>query len=578
MLTQLTGHRKVRRFLVYDLEWIPGTYQLRLIGVYDGREYRSYTSIRSFIENEMVSHNRGKWFYAHFGGGADIQFVLEHLIGRNQYTIEGSFSGSSLIIAHVRRGKNVWHFVDSYWLLRESLAKIGKWIGLEKGASVAAYGKPFDELTEGERKRWYTECSIEELRDYNERDCVLLWQAIDTMENAILQLGGQLQMTLASTAMHLFRRSYLKKDITTANAINRIAKVAYFASRVEVFEREVTDAFYYDVNSSFPYAMTFQAPADACRALSRIPDNAGIYMAEATVTVPDMYLPPLATRHTGRVFFPTGTWRSWFMSTDLELLERVGGRIERVYECILFEPFDDLAAYAKSLYEKRRVSTDDFERVAYKLLLNSLYGKFAESTLKTGLRINPLSTTCPHTPPHPNNACIEMLMPGVFLVEDEVKVEHAHVPISAHITAIARRTLYDYLQGSRPFHYCDTDGFCTKRGDLHTSDELGKIKLERSVGEGYFIGPKLYRIDDKVKAKGFSRMSVDKFLRLRDSEEIEIERMARVKELYRGGQTRPADLLIKKRLRHKLLTKRFQYKDGSTRPWEIGEIQKRGTL
>ena len=51
---------------------------------------------------------------------------------KGSWKIRASFSGSSAIIIHVAKGKNSWHFLDSYWLFRDALASIGKAIGIKR--------------------------------------------------------------------------------------------------------------------------------------------------------------------------------------------------------------------------------------------------------------------------------------------------------------------------------------------------------------------------------------------------------------------------------------------------------------
>jgi len=213
----ITSERRLRRFGVLDLEWVPGEVlpplhntevrvegvrrsfrvplpvrrtmtgplRLRLAGYYDqqpeggenGAEMREryccFRTVRELVNFLLTREHRGFWFYAHAGGLADMQFVLDDLLaqikaqvyldgqatrGTTTYSPEGemtasedrsvdrqgrswkiraSFSGSSAIIVHVSQGKNAWHFVDSYWLLRDKLANIGKAIGIKKG-------KPFE--------------------------------------------------------------------------------------------------------------------------------------------------------------------------------------------------------------------------------------------------------------------------------------------------------------------------------------------------------------------------------------------------------------------------------------------------
>lgn len=564
-LTIINSKRKVRRFLTYDLEWVPGSLDVRLVGVYDEiRGYRYYETVRGFLANELTHKNRGSWFYAHAGGLADVQFVLEEILAHGGYSVRASFSGSSAIIVHIRRGKNSWHFIDSYWLLRDSLERIGKWVGLDKGAKEKR-------RTEAEAREFYATAPLSELIPYNEQDCVILYRAISEFENHLLEIGGQLQMTIASSAMHLFRRKFLSRNIETSSCLNALAREAYFASRVEVFERECERAEYYDINSSFPHAMTKACPGEFLGTLRTIPDY-GLYMADVTLETPEVNIPPIPTRVKGRLFFPIGKWRSWLTSVDIELLQDEGGRILKVHEAKQFAPFDDLREYALTIFNRRK-HTEGFERMAYKYLLNSLYGKFAEGNEKNSLLIDP-ETINRHTS--------KMLFPGVWIQETEVPIPHAHVVISAHITAIARRTLFDYLTHAGLVHYCDTDGFSTKR-EFPTGEELGELKLEKFIRRGTFIAPKVYRLegtdgkgkelgDEGCKAKGFSRMTIERWEKLKDDEEIEYLRMRRIKELYKKGDMKPREDLILKRLRRVLIPKRYMYPDGRSRPWHIGEL------
>lgn len=581
MLSIVTSKRKIREFLVYDMEWVPGTLQIRIVGVYDGIRYRSYPSVDAFIRAEFTASNRGKWFYAHAGGMADIQFVFERLIHSREFKVRASFSGSSAIIVHISRGKNAWHCIDSYWLFRDKLANIGKSIGMLKGG-VDDGDPDAPNISEIESQRrakakrdWYAAVALPELREYNEQDCRILWHAIHAFQSEVLALGGQLQMTIASTGMQLFRRRFLTQSIDTDPLVNENARASYFASRVEVFQREVNDAYYYDINSSFPFSMTHPCPGEYLGTTRRLPiGGKKIYIADAEVETPDTNITSLPIRLDGRVFFPVGRWRNWISSVDLELLVREGGKIHKVYEVMLFEPFDDLADYVTTLYDLRKATSDEFQRIVYKYLLNCVYGKFAESPVKRQMHIDPERTDG-----------MEMLMPGVWFAEKIVPVPHMHVPIATHVTSLSRKWIYDYLSLCRDFHYCDTDGFSTSER-LSTSPELGGIKLEKYWDDVLFVAPKLYggngRVLGKngweqieyVKAKGFSRMTPERFNRLVEGEAISYERMIRIRELYRRGMSQPTETTIEKRIRlDQMIPKRHTYPDGSTRPWHISELR-----
>ena len=218
-ITPIVKPRSFRTYLTYDLEWIPskfqsdGTMPVRLVGVYDGNRYRAYATIEAFLNGELTSKNRGKWFYAHAGGLADFQFLLEVLIKNPAYKIKASPSGSSLIIVHVTCGKNVWHFIDSLWLLKDKLRNIGKWIGMDKGNA-------------DESEEFFRDAPLNVLREYNEIDCIILYKAIALFEQVLYELGGMLKMTQASCAMELFRRRFLEREIETSEPLNDTARQA----------------------------------------------------------------------------------------------------------------------------------------------------------------------------------------------------------------------------------------------------------------------------------------------------------------------------------------------------------------
>jgi len=549
-----------------------------MVGVYDNeRGYRWYPTVAAFLVNELTSESRGKWFYAHAGGLADLQFVFHEIIGGRGYKIDGRFSGSSCIIAKIKKGKNCWTFIDSLWLMRESLDEIGKWIGIEKGEAERR-------ATEEDAREFYANCSMDDLIRYNERDCVLLHQAIDAMQETLHEYGGQLQMTLASSAMNLFRRKYLSRDIETSGFVNDIIRESYYASRVEVFCRYVDEAFYHDINSSFPFAMTSPCPGEFIGTSDDIPDY-GIYFADVDIEVPESYLPTTPKRVAGRIFFPVGRWRSWLSGIDIELLLNEEGKIHRVHEVFQFAPFTDLADYARDIYQQRKKEKDGFKKVALKLLMNTLYGKFAECSFKSCLMIDP-------DPSQIDYEKDEMVLPGIWLKEKEVPIPHMHVPIASHITAIARRNLYTPMSICNQVNYCDTDGFSSDQR-FSISNELGGLKLEKKEQDSTYLACKLYwqqgevlnkegewvdiaseSKSEGVKAKGFSRPSINRFKALMEGREIEAVRMRRIKELLRRGDSTPVEEVIRKSINlADMLPKRFTYPDGHTRPWHVKELE-----
>ena len=566
MLVPIQGKVKRRKITTYDLEWRPDNLELRLVGVYDERGYRCYYSIKDFLNHEMTYSNRGRIFYAHAGGSYDIQFVLKELrkASNDRFEISIGFSGSRAFMVQVRQQKHKWTFADSFLLLPRKLKDIGKWIGSAKGELTDFYAP------------------MAELINYNAQDCKILYQAIDSLQDELISLGGELKMTLASCAMALFRRKHLNREIRT-NAIHNIhMQDAYFASRVEVFERDCKEALYYDINSSFPHSMAKPQPGNYLGPAKKLPDALdALFIAECEIEIKDVYLPPTPYRSIDkRILFPTGKWEAMLDVTDVRLLLENGHKIHKVNSVHMYEPFTDLSAYVSVLYELKRTS-EGFKREVYKLLLNGLYGKFGERPEKEKMLLNPFTVDCPHDGKHVNDECMAMIYPGVWKVDEVIDIPHAHIPIGAHITALSRELLFNHLKSCSKVFYCDTDSvLCSPDNHFPESDSLGELKLEYTIASGKFISPKMYDFQttegkDVTKAKGFSGITHDDFVRLTkkgETREYFIQRrMARVKECFAKGFSGPTEISVKKRIIG-ANPKRHTYDDGSTRPWTIEEL------
>jgi DNA polymerase type B, organellar and viral len=398
-------------------------------------------------------------------------------------------------------------------------------------------------------------------------------------------------VTIASTAMRLFRRKYLKSTIPTSTVISDRVRSAYVASRVEPYRtRCETELLEYDINSSFPFAMTKTTPGGLLAIRKSFPKSPdALYFAQARIKVPDSFLPPLGRRakRDGRIYFPTGIWEGLFSRPDLELLQEAGGDIEKIFEVLVFEARDDFAGYAQDLYEKRRAAPDLFTKLLLKFLLNSCYGKTAESREKTRLVIHPDTDLCPHGGEHNveqggiyKATCVEVLFEGAVLVTEEKEIAHEHVPIAAQITSEARRTLYKgaVTCGSDLF-YSDTDSLYT-HSTLPTGDRLGDWKLERRVPPpSHFVAPKLYRTGDKIKSKGFSSLTDAQWKDLIAGDEIHIPRMLRIKEIARSKSLiGPVLATLTKSLalgKHRPKRKMDLDPLGASEPWDVRQTEER---
>jgi len=616
----ITKEIKRPSFAVYDLEWWPENriadeggvklftrgddrYRLepRIVGFYDGSRYQAFTTIDDFFTRILTGEYNGWWIYAHAGGLADFTFLLPKLLEKG-YRVEMRFSSAAAVFVEVSRGRYKWFFVDSFFLLRTKLRKIGEALGLAKGGA------------DGSLDMFRAPLPI--LISYNEQDCIILYKAIEGFARIIMELGGELKATVASCALTLFLRKYLKRKVKTRKDHNELLREAYVASRVEVFRRRGKDLYQWDINSSFPASMTKPCPGEYQKTTKRPPEGHDLFFADVTFDVPHcpdgcdlpkLFFPPLPLKRDGKVYFPTGKWRAWVSGPDFRLAEELGC-VSRVHSIMVYDERDDLAGYVHDIYARRVAATDEYMKEVLKILLNSLYGKWGEGEEKEVVLVNPRSRAEVAVPG------AEMLAPGVWKIPIVKDIPHQHIPWAATITARSRRLIYDGLIFCPDALYCDTDCVVTHRADMPSSDRLGDYKLEAKIDEGYFVAPKMYQLlgvetkdkktgqmkkIDKVKAKGFSGIKPHAFPWLVDGNlprvdlesggadddwncapctdvktrkpALAVRRMTRLKEIARLGLSDPVDRSIIKGV-HLGDDKRCFDSSGSSRPWKIEEI------
>lgn len=559
-----------RHIVTYDLEWLPESYTLRTIGVFDKHcGYRHYSEDRytdgremvtAFLRGECQRHNNGAWFFAHAGGLYDMVFVLPHLI-KVGWLIEAWFSGSSMVVCQVTNEHGKFMFCDSYFLLRAKLASIGEKLGFQKGE--CAWDAPLNELLV-----------------YNRRDCELLHRAVTVFEQALQNLGGELAPTIASCAMGLFRRSYMREGLRTHALTNDTLQPYYYGGRVEAFFRgPIKDCYYYDINSAYPAVMLTPLPANL-RKYGRQPTGE-LWFADCVVDVPDgLDRPPLPLKVGGKLYFPTGRLRGIWASPELEYAESLGCRILTLDRAWSYWPTTDLADYARDLYERRMSTTDEAHRLVFKFLLNALYGKFGQREDMESLLANP------KTPPDMGT----MLAPGLWIVPSKNSVAHRHIPLAAMVTSKARVLLARHMDRAGDVVYCDTDSVLTPTR-LDTTAELGGLKLELTIDTGEIVEPKFYRASGitpdgreltMLKAKGYSPGKTDS-MSLSDWEAIRLggdhpaNHTVRVKSLLQRIRSDasfdgvPWDVKGTKN-RKNTQSKRVFNEDGTSRPYTVAEL------
>lgn len=506
------------------------------------------------------------WIYAHNGGNFDFTFFLRHIIAvpwfRKRFTVEVTPIGSCIVRFDVRervegqhkpqcldplcRGCDgaqpkgtkglKWTFVDSARLMPLPLNEVGAAFGI--GSKVDT-GMTYDELAAEE--------NTASMRRYLRTDCVLLYDAIAKMQETINTLGGQIGVTLPATALDLYRRRFLDSDIhpsrhsvtcpmynkkkskgSTAEeecrgCLHRIIRDAYAGGRTEIFRMEfnpyqignkkVAKAEMYDVSSHYPACMLEPMPTGQAVELQGLTEEAVLSNArnmigivECDVEIPDdCYLPPLPFKQKGKLIFPTGRLSGTWDTAELALLSRVGGRIVRTRTSLWFEATTIFARFIRQLYKFRNKKSPAWNAgmdwIA-KILMNSLYGKFAMVEERSKIIIHPDSPE--------GLKCINFEA-DVWGEDCFVSPTYVIPQLSVHVTALARARLWELLtnvlqQGGR-IYYTDTDSEIVSGAKVKTGDGLGDLKHEGSIKRAVFSLPKLYLVEwDETPSKSRKKL------------------------------------------------------------------------
>jgi len=156
-----------------------------------------------------------------------------------------------------------------------------------------------------------------------------------------------------------------------------------------------------------------------------------------------------------------------------------------------------------------------------KILLNSLYGKFAQYVPQI------IMDPCEDADSYQRletydlvtgRSVIEYKLLGMWVQEGGREIgKNSLVAVSAHITEYARLLLWSLIEriGVDRVLYCDTDSVKIRKADLsrvnwpiHETD-LGALKVEDRTNRLNLIGPKAYETDTERVIKGIPKKAVE---------------------------------------------------------------------
>lgn len=530
-----------------------------IINFFDGENHATFTGKNARL-------NAQKWLFKQSDNfdldiwSTNIGYDLQNLLGDNLHYAEIFYISSRIISAKIQGTKINFFDTLNHWKI--SVKEMGERIGLKKFETTS-----FNNIK------------------YCQRDSEITWHFVNNMKSHYHNIGCELKPTIGSTAMRLFQNKYYKypkKRIFTTKQIDFMLK-GYYGGRTEIFFNKPIEGNiqYYDFNSLYPAMMLNAFPVlqnfKFTKKLNL--ENEGI--AYVRVRSPDNSIPYLPHRTVDRygLLFPIGTFDGHYTFFEIREAIKEGYKIEKVYNAFEFSggsfyPFKD---FVTDLYTKRlkaQKSNDTLLSDAYKLLMNNLYGKFAQGNEYTRL--------IPFDPKMKFQSGDSKMGNMVLKTVTGPYPIHTNVIWSAYVTAYGRHALYKAMKTIERENglliYCDTDSvvFESDKQIFKHSKELGELKLETIWDYAHFKLPKMYAVREKIKktytykAKGVPKKYAEEFF---IKEKVTFKRPYKIREVLRRNLSPKRKIKLKinfwddiQKVSNKVYDKRMVKKDGSTAP------------
>lgn len=364
------------------------------------------------------------------------------------------------------------------------------------------------------------------LLDYMKQDILLLGGVMLKAQEIywkLFKVDIESKITLASLALSIFRLKYYDASNWPIHIPNKnedsFIRLAYYGGHTDAYKPFGKNLYYYDVNSLYPFVMKeFPMPGGVPvwhRNLEGMDLDSMFGFIEAYVECPKTinkpFLPYRNKENT--LIFPTGEFVGVYFSEELKYARDIGYTVIPI-SGYLFErkesPFKD---FVSSLFESRleaKKEKNDAMAYVYKILMNSLYGRFG---------INPKSTITElsdenkkkHLLRYSDIIFCELLYENKYVISFHSNTdkgpdywkppENSAVQLAAAITAYARIYMYPYISREDSY-YTDTDSVVLGQpipDEEVSPSSLGKFKLEDFILEGYFLAPKSYYYKTKEK-------------------------------------------------------------------------------
>lgn len=405
---------------------------------------------------------------------------------------------------YIQRNKKIVYVFELMQYFNMSLDKAGEiYLGERK-----------DDFTKAEKKRIYSiyKKNPKRVIKYCEQDARLTTRLAEKLDTMVSDFGLSIQKYYSCGYI---AKQYLKsKDIKYPplrdEKIIEMVKPAYFGGRIEFTQRGYFKSLYqYDINSAYPFACAKLENIINCRRLNFIDKTAKYFFADCEIEIKRRDISPLAYRDKNLIVYPSGKIRQRIDNFTYDTLKKEGSII-KVYDVLNVytdgtKPFERMI---NTLYKRRMVCKED-EKYIIKIILNSLYGKFAEKR-KDYIKIEEEEALILMDKALTKNLGSRVLDTEIgYYVRQIEYSKHSNLMYASLITSYIRNYLYDVIKEMGTDNVIGTMTDCifskTKLPIQYISEkkEIGKFSLKEK-SECYIVGSGVYCSDSGSKLRGYN--------------------------------------------------------------------------
>lgn len=440
------------------------------------------------------------------------------------YTLENFSFANPFFITFKNEKGNKCTFFSSTNIFQTSIKKLGKMLNMDK--------IEYDYYSNG--INWGKAIT------YCRRDVDILYYTYLHYFEMLKNIGDMSdKITVASQALECYKRFFQPEEnpieIHKIKELHKKERFGYKGGRCECYRiGKFKNVYSFDINSMYPYVMRniklpyklkFTRPTMTVNELQKYIDNDNYYIYANCYIKTNRRC--FAKIYNKRLCFPVGEYWEYLHHSEIKnALEH--GEILRVFDVCVYEKgilFDNYVDFFYNKRQKAKSEGNEIYTYLYKIMMNSLYGKFGQKQITTEKEETGNNETIGAmieiTYDKENNRIIkEWQYINGYRYHSYTSGEsyNAFPIIAGAITATARMLLYSFIEcaGEKNVYYMDTDSIFTneegkkalEKANMLDEKELGKMKLEKFCETLIIRNCKDYTYTEKnkehIKRKGIN--------------------------------------------------------------------------